>query len=216
VDLKRAKDGVPGKVCALEYDPNRSAHLALVAYADGDKRYVIAQDGLKVGDAVNAGGQADVRAGSALPLRFIPAGTVVSCLELTAGKGAQVARAAGTYCTLLSKEGEKAHVRLPSGEVRLFELDCRATVGAVGNADHANVRVGKAGRTRHMGIRPTVRGVAMNPNDHPHGGGEAKGKGGNHPTSPWGWFTKGMKTRKRKRSDALIVTRRKSKRASKR
>ena len=211
VDVKRNKEGVPGVVAAVEYDPNRSAHLALVVYRDGDKRYIIANDGLKVGDAINAGPAADVKPGNALPLRHIPAGTVVSCLELTPGKGAQVARAAGTYCTLLAKEGDKAHVRLPSGEVRLFALECRATVGTIGNADHGNVRVGKAGRTRHQGIRPTVRGVAMNPNDHPHGGGEGKGKGGNLPSSPWGWFTKGMKTRKPKRSDKLIVSRRKKK-----
>lgn len=215
VDVKRAKDGVPGRIAAIEYDPNRSAHLALVVYADGDKRYIIANEGLKVGDPVNAGPQAEVKTGAALPLRAIPAGTVISCLELKPGKGAQVARAAGTYCTLLAKEAETAHVRMPSGEVRLFKLDCRATIGSIGNADHGNVRIGKAGRTRHQGIRPTVRGVAQNPNDHPHGGGEAKGKG-NIPRSPWGWFTKGMKTRNKKRSDKLIVTRRKTKSGSKR
>ncbi len=211
VDVKRAKEGVPGRVAALEYDPNRSAHLALVTYADGDKRYIVAGAGLKVGDVVNAGAAAEIKLGNALPLRNIPAGTVISCLELVPGAGARVARAAGTYCTLLAKEGDQAHVRMPSGEVRLFSLGCRATVGEVGNADHSNVKIGKAGRSRHMGIRPTVRGVAMNPNDHPHGGGEGKSKGGNHPMSPWGWFTKGMKTRKRKTSDKLIVARRKKK-----
>lgn len=209
VDLKRAKDGVPGRVAALEYDPNRSADLALVVYADGDKRYVVATQGMKVGDVVNAGAGAEAKTGSAMPLRNIPAGTVVSCLELKAGKGAQIARAAGTYCTLLAKEGDVGHVRLPSGEVRLFSLNCRATVGEIGNADHANIRIGKAGRNRHLGFRPTVRGVTMNPNDHPHGGGEGKSKGGNHPQSPWGWLTKGARTRKKKHSDKYIVSRRK-------
>ncbi len=209
VDVKRAKDGVPGRVAALEYDPNRSADVALVVYADGDKRYVIANQGLKVGDAVNAGAGAEVKAGNAMPLRNIPAGTVVSCLELKPGKGAQIARAAGTYCTLLAKESNVGHVRLPSGEVRLFSLACRATVGGIGNADHVNVKLGKAGRKRHMGIRPTVRGIAMNPNDHPHGGGEGKSKGGNQPQSPWGWLTKGARTRKKKQSDQYIVSRRK-------
>lgn len=209
VDLKRAKDGVPGRVAALEYDPNRSADLALIVYADGDKRYVIANKGMKVGDVVNAGPGMEAKTGSAMPLRNIPAGTVVSCVELKPGKGAQIARAAGTYCTLLAKEGDVGHVRLPSGEVRLFSLDCRATVGEIGNADHANIKIGKAGRTRHFGIRPTVRGVTMNPNDHPHGGGEGKSKGGNHPQSPWGWLTKGARTRKKKHSDKYIVSRRK-------
>jgi large subunit ribosomal protein L2 len=209
VDLKRAKDGVPGRVAALEYDPNRSADLALIVYADGDKRYVVANKGMKVGDVVNAGAGTEAKVGSALPLRNIPAGTVVSCVELKPGKGAQIARAAGTYCTLLAKEGDTGHVRLPSGEVRLFSLDCRATVGEICNADHSNIKLGKAGRKRHMGIRPTVRGVTMNPNDHPHGGGEGKSKGGNHPQSPWGWLTKGARTRKKKHSDKYIVTRRK-------
>jgi large subunit ribosomal protein L2 len=209
VDVKRAKDGVPGRVAALEYDPNRSADVALVVYADGEKRYVIANEGMKVGDVVNAGGGAEAKVGNAMPLRNIPAGTVISCLELKPGKGAQVARAAGTYCTLLAKEGDTGHVRLPSGEVRLFPLACRATVGEIGNADHANVKFGKAGRKRLMGIRPTVRGVAMNPNDHPHGGGEGKSKGGNQPQSPWGWLTKGARTRKKKHSDKYIVSRRK-------
>jgi large subunit ribosomal protein L2 len=209
VDFKRAKDGVPGRVAALEYDPNRSADLALVVYADGDKRYVVANEGMKVGDAVRAGAGADVKAGHAMALRNVPAGTVISCLELKPGKGAQVARSAGTYCTLLAKEGGVGHVRMPSGEVRLFSLDCRATVGGVGNADHANVKLGKAGRRRHQGFKPSVRGVAMNPNDHPHGGGEGKAKGGNHPQSPWGWLSKGARTRKRKHSDKYIVSRRK-------
>lgn len=209
VDLRRAKDGVPGRVAAIEYDPNRSADVALIVYADGDKRYVLANAGLKVGDVVNAGPAVDVKTGNALPLRNIPAGTVISGVELKPGAGAQIARAAGTYCTLLAKEGDTGHVRLPSGEVRLFSLDCRATVGEIGASDHANVKIGKAGRKRHQGIRPTVRGVAMNPNDHPHGGGEGKSKGGNHPTSPWGWLTKGARTRKAKPSDKYIVTRRK-------
>lgn len=211
VDVKRDKVGVPGRVAALEYDPNRSARLALVNYADGDKRYIIANAGLKVGDAVMTGPNADIRPGNALPLRLIPTGTTISCLEFFPGRGARIARAAGTYCTLLAKEGDRAHVRLPSGEVRLFSLDCQATVGEVGNADHSNVKLGKAGRKRYLGIRPAVRGVAMNPNDHPHGGGEGKSKGGNHPSSPWGWFTKGKKTRPRKPSDKLIVSRRKKK-----
>jgi large subunit ribosomal protein L2 len=209
VDVKRAKDGVPGRVASLEYDPNRSADVALVVYADGDKRYVIANEGMKVGDVVNSGAEAEAKVGNAMPLRNIPAGAVVSCLEMKPGKGAQLARAAGTYCTLLAKEGGVGHVRLPSGEVRLFPLECRATVGEIGNADQANVKFGKAGRKRHMGIRPTVRGVTMNPNDHPHGGGEGKSKGGNHPQSPWGWFTKGARTRKKKQSDKYIVSRRK-------
>ncbi|MGD8718238.1 MAG: 50S ribosomal protein L2 [Candidatus Zixiibacteriota bacterium] len=209
VDVKRLKDGVPGRVAALEYDPNRSADLALIVYADGDKRYVIANDGMKVGDAVNSGPKAEARSGNALPLRNIPAGTVISCVELKPGKGAQIARAAGTYCTLLAKEGDTGHVRLPSGEVRLFSLECRATVGEIGASDHGIMKIGKAGRKRNMGIRPTVRGVAMNPNDHPHGGGEGKSKGGNHPQSPWGWLTKGARTRKKKHSDKYIVTRRK-------
>ncbi|UCH78457.1 MAG: 50S ribosomal protein L2 [Candidatus Coatesbacteria bacterium] len=209
VDLRRVKDGVPGRVAAIEYDPNRSADVALVVYADGDKRYVLANAGLKVGDVINAGPGVEAKTGNALPLRNIPAGTVISSVELKPGKGAQIARAAGTYCTLLAKEGDTGHVRLPSGEVRLFSLDCRATVGEIGAADHAIVKIGKAGRKRHQGIRPTVRGVAMNPNDHPHGGGEGKSKGGNHPTSPWGWLTKGARTRKKKPSDKYIVSRRK-------
>jgi len=209
VDFKRGKDGVPGRVAALQYDPNRSADVALVVYADGEKRYVVANDGMKVGDVVASGKAAEAKAGNALALRNIPAGTVISCVEMKPGKGAQIARAAGAYCTLLAKEGDTGHVRLPSGEVRLFSLDCRATVGEIGAGDHGNIKIGKAGRKRNMGIKPTVRGVAMNPNDHPHGGGEGKSKGGNHPQSPWGWLTKGARTRKKKHSDKYIVTRRK-------
>jgi large subunit ribosomal protein L2 len=209
VDFRREKVGIPAKVAAIEYDPNRSARLALLHYADGEKRYILQPVGLEVGMTVKSGPEADIFPGNALPLRNIPPGTMVHNLELCPGKGGQVVRAAGTAAQLLSKEGEFALVKLPSSEVRKFRLDCVATIGQVGNLDHENTTFGKAGRTRWFGIRPTVRGVAMNPVDHPHGGGEGKGKG-NHPQTPWGFPTLGAKTRRNTRSDRYIVERRKS------
>ena len=208
VDFRREKRGIPAKVAAIEYDPNRSARLALLYYRDGEKRYIIAPLGLKVGDTVLSGPTADILPGNALPLRGIPAGTTVHNIELQAGKGGQLCRSAGTGAQLVAKEGEMAHVKLPSGEIRLIHLDCMATIGQVGNLDHENVSIGKAGRSRWLGILPTVRGVAMNPVDHPMGGGEGRGKG-NHPMTPWGKPTKGAKTRRRKPSDRYIVARRK-------
>lgn len=210
VDFRRRKDGVPGRVAALEYDPNRSAHLALIHYADGEKRYILAPYGIAVGDKVEAGEQADIRSGNTLPLRHIPVGSVIHNIELKPGRGGQLARAAGAAAQLMAKEGDYGHVRLPSGEVRLIHLDCRATIGQVGNLDHENVVVGKAGRNRWRGIRPTVRGVVMNPVDHPHGGGEGKSPIGRHPVTPWGKPALGVKTRKKnKPSDKMIVKRRK-------
>lgn len=210
VDFRRRKDGVPGRVAALEYDPNRSAHLALIHYADGEKRYILAPHGIAVGDKVEAGEQADIRSGNTLPLRHIPVGSVIHNIELKPGRGGQLARAAGAAAQLMAKEGDYGHVRLPSGEVRLIHLDCRATIGQVGNLDHENVVVGKAGRNRWRGIRPTVRGVVMNPVDHPHGGGEGKSPIGRHPVTPWGKPALGVKTRKKnKPSDKMIVKRRK-------
>ncbi len=208
IDYRRDKTGIPARVAAIEYDPNRSARLALLHYADGEKRYILHPVGLEVGMTVQAGAGADILPGNALPLRFVPPGTLLHNLELYPGKGGQVVRAAGGAAQLLSKEGELALVKLPSGEVRKFVLDCMATIGQVGNLDHENVTYGKAGRTRWHGKRPTVRGVAMNPVDHPHGGGEGRGKG-NHPQTPWGFPTLGAKTRKNRRSDPLIVQRRK-------
>ncbi len=209
VDFKRDKVDIPAKVAAIEYDPNRSARLALLHYADGEKRYILQPIGLEVGMTVKSGADADILRGNALPLRNIPPGTMVHNLELNPGKGGQVVRAAGAAAQLLSKEGKFALVKLPSGEVRKFALDCVATIGQVGNLDHENVTFGKAGRTRWLGIRPTVRGVAMNPVDHPHGGGEGRVKG-NHPQTPWGFPTLGAKTRRNTRSDRYIVERRKS------
>ncbi len=209
IDFKRDKWGVPAKVAAIEYDPNRSARIALLHYADGEKRYIIAPEGLKVGDTVMSGPDAEIKVGNALPLKNIPLGTFIHNIELIPGKGGQIARAAGTYAQLMAKEGDYAHVRLPSGEVRLIHVNCMATIGQVGNIDHENIVIGKAGRNRWLGRRPHVRGTAMNPVDHPHGGGEGKTKG-KHPVSPWGWCTKGMKTRKpKKASDRFIVQRRK-------
>jgi large subunit ribosomal protein L2 len=207
VDFRREKHGVPATVAAIEYDPNRSARLALLHYRDGEKRYILAPVGLKVGATVVSGPTADILPGNALPLRNIPAGTTVHNVELQIGKGGQLCRSAGTSAQLVAKEGEMATVKLPSGEVRLIHMGCQATIGQVGNLDHENVTVGKAGRNRWKGIRPTVRGVAMNPVDHPMGGGEGKGKG-NHPMTPWGRPTKGAKTRRRKPSDRYIVARR--------
>ena len=208
IDFKRDKWGVPAKVASIEYDPNRSARIALLHYADGEKRYILAPLGLQVGDVVMAGPEAEIRPGNALPLRSIPLGTFIHNLELYPGRGGQLVRSAGTYAQLMAKEGRYAHVRLPSGEIRLFLLDCMATVGQVGNVDHENINLGKAGRSRWLGERPHVRGTAMNPVDHPHGGGEGRTKG-RHPVSPWGWPTKGYKTRKKKVSDKWIVKRRK-------
>ncbi len=216
IDFKRDKRGIPAKVIAIEYDPNRTARIALLQYADGEKRYIIAPVGLRVGDTVMAGPDAEIRPGNALPLANIPVGTVIHNIELTPGKGGQLVRAAGTAAQLLAKEGDYAHVALPSGEVRLIHLSCYATIGQVGNVEHAQIKIGKAGRKRHMGWRPTVRGSAMNPVDHPHGGGEGKAPiGMPSPKSPWGWKTLGKKTRRNKRTDKFILQRRQKKRKKK-
>ncbi|SHK81446.1 50S ribosomal protein L2 [Alicyclobacillus tolerans] len=211
IDFKRNKDSVPAKVATIEYDPNRSARIALLHYLDGEKRYIIAPHGLKVGDRVVSGPDADIRVGNALPLANIPVGTVVHNIELQPGKGGQLARAAGASAQLMAKEGAYAQVRLSSGEVRLVRLECRATIGQVGNLDHENINIGKAGRSRWLGHRPTVRGVVMNPVDHPHGGGEGRAPiGRKSPMSPWGKPTLGKKTRKKNhRTDKYIVRRRK-------
>ncbi len=208
IDFKRDKDGVPGKITTIEYDPNRSANIALVTYRDGEKRYILAPVGLTVGQDIIAQATADIVVGNCLPLRNIPVGTMVHNIELRPGKGGQMARSAGAAAQIMAKEGEYAHLRLPSGEMRLVLVECRATIGQVGNIDHANVSIGKAGRTRWMGKRPHVRGVAMNPVDHPHGGGEGKTSGGRHPVTPWGIPTKGHKTRHNPRTDRFIVRRR--------
>jgi len=208
VDFKRDKFDVPAKVASVEYDPNRSAFIALLHYADGEKRYILAPVGLNVGDTVIAGDKVDVRPGNAMPLRNIPLGTLVHNIELKPGKGGQMVRSAGASAQIMAKEGKYTTVRLPSGEMRMVLAVCMATVGQVGNVDASNVSIGKAGRARWMGIRPQTRGTAMNPVDHPHGGGEGRNKG-RHPVSPWGWPTKGAKTRRRKASDRLIVARRK-------
>jgi large subunit ribosomal protein L2 len=206
IDFKRLKDGVPAKVAAIEYDPNRSARIALLHYADGEKRYILAPARLRVGDRVESGPAADIKPGNALPLANIPTGTMVHNLELKPGRGGQLARSAGASVQLVAKEGTYATMRLPSGEMRRVLLTCRATIGQVGNVDHENVSGGKAGRSRWRGKRPTVRGSAMNPVDHPHGGGEGKSKGGRHPVTPWGVPTLGKRTRrKHKQSDKLIV-----------
>jgi len=208
VDFRRDKGGVPAKVAAIEYDPNRSARIALLNYADGEKRYIIWPVGLKVGDSVVSGPEADIKPGNALPIRNIPVGTLVHNVELKIGKGGQIARSAGAVVQILAKEGAYAHLRLASGEVRLVLVDCMATVGQVGNTDHEKVSLGKAGRNRWKGVRPTVRGVAMNPVDHPLGGGEGRSSGGRHPCTPWGKPTKGHKTRKNPSTDRYIVKRR--------
>lgn len=210
IDFKRDKTGVPARVAALEYDPNRSARIALLHYVDGEKRYIIAPMNLKVGDEVLSGPSADIKPGNAMPLRFIPLGTIVHNIELTKGRGGQLIRGAGTGAQLMAKEGDYAQLRLSSGEVRMIHLDCRATIGQVGNPDHENISLGKAGRSRWLGRRPRVRGVAMNPVDHPHGGGEGKSSGGRHPSTPWGKPTKGYKTRRQKPSDRYIIRRRQS------
>jgi large subunit ribosomal protein L2 len=209
IDFRRDKDGVPAKVASIEYDPNRSARIALLNYLDGERRYILAPDGLKVGDVLQSGTAAEIKAGNCLPLRSIPLGTNVHNLELFPGRASRVARSAGSYCQLMAKDGDYAQLRLPSGEVRSFHVNCRAVVGQVGNLDHENVSMGKAGRNRWKGRNPSVRGVAMNPVDHPMGGGEGKSSGGRHPTTPWGKITKGLKTRRRKLSDRFIVRRRK-------
>ena len=213
IDFKRNKDGIPGKVATIEYDPNRTANIALINYADGEKRYIIAPNKLKVGDVIVSGPDADIKIGNALPLANIPVGTIIHNIEMKPGKGGQMVRSAGNGAQLMAKEGNEAQVRLPSGEVRKVTLNCRATIGEVGNADHSNIQIGKAGRKRHMGIRPTVRGSVMNPNDHPHGGGEGKaGIGRVSPVTPWGKPALGYKTRKKtKASDKYIVKRRNDK-----
>ena len=209
IDFKRDKLNIPARVAAIEYDPNRTARLALLFYADGEKRYIIAPQGLKVGDSVITSAQADIRPGNSLPLANIPVGTLVHNVELKDGKGAQLVRAAGAAAQLLAKEGDYAQVRMPSGEVRLVRQTCYATIGQVGNLDHSNVKLGKAGRKRHMGIRPTVRGSAMSPRDHPHGGGEGRQPiGMPGPKTPWGRPTLGYKTRRNKKTDQYIVRRR--------
>ncbi|MGQ9603443.1 MAG: 50S ribosomal protein L2 [bacterium] len=209
LDFRRDKFGIPAVVESIEYDPNRSARIALVKYADGEKRYMLWPLGLRVGDTVVSGPGSEIKVGNALPLAEIPLGTEVHNVELTPGKGGQLARGAGTSVQIIAKEGSFAHLRLPSGEVRLARLECLATIGQVGNVEHENISLGKAGRTRWLGFRPRVRGVAKNPIDHPMGGGEGKSSGGRHPCSPWGWPTKGYKTRRRKITDKFIVRRRK-------
>jgi len=208
VDFKRDKRDIPAKVATIEYDPNRSAWIALVAYADGEKRYILQPLGLKVGDTVVAGARVDILPGNTLPIKNIPLGTMVHNVELRPGKGGQIARSAGSAVQVVAKEGEYASVKMPSGEIRKILLTCVATIGQVGNLDHENISIGKAGRNRWLGKRPHVRGVAMNPVDHPHGGGEGKTSGGRHPVSPWGMPTKGYKTRNRKSTDQFIIQRR--------
>jgi large subunit ribosomal protein L2 len=212
VDFKRDKIGIPAKVAAIEYDPNRSARIALLNYADGEKRYIIAPVGLEVGGTVMSGPDADILIGNALPLKNIPPGTVVHNVELKPGKGGQMARSAGSQAQLVARESEYALLKLPSGETRRVRIECMATVGQVGNVEHENVSLGKAGRTRWMGKRPHNRGVTMNPVDHPHGGGEGKTSGGRHPVTPWGVPTRGFKTRNNKRTDKYIVSRKAKKR----
>ncbi len=211
VDFRRNKDGIPCKVERLEYDPNRTAHIALVCYADGERRYILAPRGLEVGATLLSGAEAPIRAGNALPIRNIPVGTTIHCVEMIPGKGGQLARSAGASAVLLAREGTYAQVRLRSGEVRRVHIDCRATIGEVSNEDHALRQIGKAGANRWRGIRPTVRGVAMNPIDHPHGGGEGRTGEAREPVSPWGTPSKGYKTRRNKRTDHMIVQRRKRK-----
>ncbi|WP_026895042.1 50S ribosomal protein L2 [Clostridiisalibacter paucivorans] len=213
IDFKRNKDGIPGRVEAVEYDPNRTANIALIVYRDGEKRYILAPNKIAVGDIIESGVNADIKLGNALPLKNIPVGTMIHNIELKAGKGGQLVRSAGNSAQLMAKEGKYAQIKLPSGEVRMVRLECRATIGQVGNIDHENITVGKAGKKRNMGIRPTVRGSVMNPNDHPHGGGEGRAPIGRpSPVSPWGKPTLGYKTRKKnKKSDKFIIRRRKKK-----
>jgi large subunit ribosomal protein L2 len=211
VDFRRNKDGIVAKVERLEYDPNRTAHIALLCYADGERRYIIAPRGLEVGATVVSGADAPIRSGNTLPIRAIPVGATIHCIEMLPGKGAQLARSAGASAVLLAREGTYAQVRLRSGEVRRVHIDCRATIGEVGNSDHSLRQIGKAGAMRWRGVRPTVRGVVMNPVDHPHGGGEGRTGEGRVPVSPWGTPTKGYRTRRNKRTDNMIVSRRKRK-----
>ena len=207
IDFKRRKDGVPAKVAAIEYDPNRSAHIALLHYADGEKRYILAPARLRVGATVVSGDRAEIQVGNCLPLRTIPTGTTLHNVELTPGRGGQLGRSAGTAIQLMAKEGRHATLRLPSGEMRMVELECRATIGAIGNVEHELVELGKAGRSRHRGKRPQTRGVAMNPVDHPHGGGEAHHTPGGHPRTPWGVPTLGYRTRKKKKQSSKFIVR---------
>ena len=212
IDFKRKKDGVPAKVATIEYDPNRSSRIALLHYADGEKRYIIAPKGLTVGDTVNSGPGSDIKPGNTLALSDIPVGTVVHAVELHPGKGAALARSAGTSIQLMGKEGDYAILCMPSSEMRRVLVTCRATIGEVGNSDHGNIKIGKAGRARWMGVRPTVRGTAMNPVDHPHGGGEGKNKSaGRHPVTPWGVPTKGHRTRSKKNASSRLIIRRRKK-----
>ena len=210
IDFKRNKDGIPAKVETVEYDPNRSSHIALLCYADGERKYIIAPKGISVGEELLSGNEAPFKVGNSLPLKNIPVGSTVHCIELKPGKGAQIARSAGTSIQLLAREGMYAQLRLRSGEVRKVHVDCRATIGSVGNAEHSLRSIGKAGANRWRGIRPTVRGVVMNPVDHPHGGGEGKSSGGRHPVSPWGTPAKGFRTRNNKRTDNMRISRRPS------
>ena len=210
IDFKRGKDAIPAKVATIEYDPNRSARIALLHYRDGEKRYILAPLGLQVGDVIESGPSADIKLGNALPIKNIPVGTVIHNVELRPGQGGRLVRSAGAGAQLMAKEGIYSQVRMPSGEVRMIHVDCRATIGQLGNVDHENQIIGKAGRVRHMGKRPTVRGVAMNPVDHPHGGGEARSTSGRPPTTPWGQMTMGKKTRRNKRTAKMIVRKRKS------
>jgi large subunit ribosomal protein L2 len=207
IDFKRKKDGVPAKVASIEYDPNRSARIALLHYADGEKRYILAPAKVEVGQMLLSGPEADIKPGNALPLKHIPVGTVVHCVELQPGKGAQMGRSAGASIQLVAKEGDYATLRLPSSEMRKVRVDCRATVGTVGNSEHGNIKGGKAGRTRWQGRRPKVRGVVMNPVDHPHGGGEGKSSGGRHPVTPWGKPTRGYRTRNTKKNSSKLIVR---------
>jgi large subunit ribosomal protein L2 len=210
IDFKRRKDGIPARVAQIEYDPNRSAYIALLHYVDGEKRYILAPARLRVGAMVQSGPDAEIRVGNCLPLANMPAGTVIHNVELTPGRGGQLGRSAGTSIQLLAKDGDRATLRLPSGEMRTVRAECRATIGVIGNADHQNVKIGKAGRKRHMGVRPQTRGTAMNPVDHPHGGGEGSTTAGRHPVTPWGVPTLGYRTRKKgKQSDRYIVRGRK-------
>lgn len=212
IDFKRNKDGIPAKVERLEYDPNRTANIALLCYADGERSYIIAPKGIAVGQQVSSGSEAPIKVGNTLPIRNIPVGTTIHCVEMVPGKGAQLARSAGTSVQLLAREGAHAQLRLRSGEIRRVHVECRATIGEVGNEEHSLRSIGKAGANRWRGVRPTVRGVAMNPIDHPHGGGEGKTASGMHPVSPWGTKTKGYRTRRNKRTTSMIVQRRSNKR----
>lgn len=208
IDFKRNKDGIPAKVATIEYDPNRSSRIALLNYADGEKRYILAPNGVKVGDTIESGPSADIKPGNALPLKNIPVGSVIHAIELKPLKGAQLCRSAGASAQLMAKEGDYANIRMPSSEVRLVHINCKATIGQVGNLEHENITIGKAGRSRWLGKRPTVRGVVMNPVDHPHGGGEGRSPVGRNPVTPWGKPALGARTRKNKTTDKMIVKRR--------